>query len=584
MAKVETKKQMLGEMLISGGLLKEEQLAKALEEQKRRGGRIGELLVDLGFLTERNLATFLSKQLHIPFVEVERELIDPESIKLLPGAMAQRLGALPLYRDGNTLIVAMADPLNIFGIDDLAKATDLDIELRVAERTDILKAVNKYYGMAPAIEAAAKDFGAAAPAAAAAPGSEAAAADSPVVKLVSMLIAQAIMDRASDIHIDPEGKQIQVRFRIDGVLQEAKVLPREMHAPIVSRIKILAHMDIAERRTPQDGRFQARIAQTESGPVITSLFRARSALRMDGDTTVDIRVSTLPTLQGESVVMRILDRSAIITDLEGLRLTPEMLECYRKLIRRPYGMVLATGPTGSGKTTMLYASLGALDRKSMNIVTVEDPVEYQMMGVNQVQVNPKAGITFAGGLRSILRQDPDVIMVGEIRDRETAEIAVHAALTGHLVFSTLHTNDAAGAVTRLVDMGIEPFLIASSTIGIMAQRLVRKICDNCKTAYAAGPELLRELGLFPEPATFYRGNGCVACRGTGYRGRIGVFELIILNDAVRSQILTKASTAAIRIAAFQGGCRSLRQEGLLKAAAGVTTVEEVLRVTQEADM
>ncbi|MDH4163668.1 MAG: ATPase, T2SS/T4P/T4SS family [Nitrospirota bacterium] len=582
MAVGETKKQMLGEMLIAGGLLKEDQLAKALEEQKRRGGRIGEILIDLGFLTERNLAAFLSKQLHIPYVEIERQLIDPDVTKLVPAAMAQRLSALPLYRDKDTLIVAMADPLNIYGVDDLTKETKLDIELRVAERTDILRAVSKYYGMAPAIEEAEREFGASA-AAEAAPVT-AATDESPVVKLVSMLLAQAIMDRASDIHVDPEGRHIQVRFRIDGVLQQVKTLPREMLAPIVSRIKILAQMDIAERRVPQDGRFQALIVQTEAGPMVTSFFSERNALRLAGDTRVDVRVSTLPVLQGENVVMRILERSAIITDLGGLRFTPEMLDCYRKLIRRPYGMILVTGPTGSGKTTTLYASLVALDRKAMNIVTVEDPVEYQLMGMNQVQVNPKAGVTFADGLRSILRQDPDVIMVGEIRDRETAEIAIHAALTGHLVFSTLHTNDAAGAATRLVDMGIEPFLIASSTIGIIAQRLVRKICDNCKTSYPATPEMLAELGMTASPPLFYRGKGCVACKGTGYRGRLGIFELILLNEAVRSRIMAKAPVAEIRATAFQGGCRPLRQEGLLKAAEGLTTVEEVLRVTQEADM
>jgi type II secretory ATPase GspE/PulE/Tfp pilus assembly ATPase PilB-like protein len=342
-------------------------------------------------------------------------------------------------------------------------------------------------------------------------------------------------------------------------------------------------MDIAEKRMPQDGRFQARVTHTDAGPVVTAVFRERNALRMDGDTTVDIRVSTLPVIQGETVVMRLLDRTQVIQNLEGLNFTAELLERYRKLIARPYGMVLVTGPTGSGKSTTLYASVSALDRKASNIVTVEDPVEYQIMGVNQVQVNPKAGVTFASGLRSILRQDPDVIMVGEIRDRETAEIAIHAALTGHLVFSTLHTNDAAGAATRLIDMGIEPFLIASSAIGIMAQRLVRKICERCKKPYAASPELLRSLGISSGPADFYRGEGCPVCKNTGYQGRVGLFELMELNDAVRGMIVAKASSASIKSAAAQAGFRTLRQEGLIKAAHGITTVEEVLRVTQETE-
>ncbi len=587
MAVVDTKRKMLGEMLVAAGLIKDEQLKKALEEQKKRGGKVGEILVDLGFVTEHNLASFLGRQLQIPYIEIEKQLVDDEAVRLIPGSMARRLTAIPLYKDKETLIVAMADPLNIFGLDDIRKSAGREIRHVVATRTDILKAIDRYYGVSPAIEDAAKDFaGAMAPAgeageAAVIPG--VAAEDAPVVKMVSMLIAQAIMDRASDIHVDPEGKFIKVRFRIDGVLTEVKSLPREMHAPIVSRVKILANMDIAEKRMPQDGRFQARVTHTDAGPVVTAVFRERNALRMDGDTTVDIRVSTLPVIQGETVVMRLLDRTQVIQNLEGLNFTAELLERYRKLIARPYGMVLVTGPTGSGKSTTLYASVNALDRKANNIVTVEDPVEYQIMGVNQVQVNPKAGVTFASGLRSILRQDPDVIMVGEIRDRETAEIAIHAALTGHLVFSTLHTNDAAGAATRLIDMGIEPFLIASSAIGIMAQRLVRKICERCKKPYAAGPGLLRSLGIATGPVDFYRAEGCPACRNTGYQGRVGLFELMELNDAVRGMIVAKASSTSIKSAAAQAGFRTLREEGLIKAAHGITTVEEVLRVTQETE-
>jgi type II secretory ATPase GspE/PulE/Tfp pilus assembly ATPase PilB-like protein len=304
---------------------------------------------------------------------------------------------------------------------------------------------------------------------------------------------------------------------------------------------------------------------------------------MSGDVTVDIRVSTLPVIQGETVVMRILDRTQVIMTLEGLNFTAEMFDRYRRLITRPYGMILVTGPTGSGKTTTLYSSINTIDRKANNLVTIEDPVEYQMMGVNQVQVNPKAGVTFASGLRSILRQDPDIIMVGEIRDRETAEIAIHAALTGHLVFATLHTNDAAGAATRLMDMGIEPFLIASSTIGIMAQRLARQVCDRCKKPYQAAPELLKSLGIAEGAVTFYRGEGCPACKDSGYKGRVGIYELMEMSDDIRGLIVAKASSSAIKASAAQKGSKSLRQEGLIRAASGITSVEEVLRVTQEAE-
>ncbi len=588
MAAVDTKKKMLGEMLVAAGLIQEDQLKKALEEQKKRGGRVGEILIDLGIVSEHNLALFLGRQLQIPYIEIEKQLVDMEAVKLIPGAMARRLTALPLHRDKDVLVVAMADPLNIFGLDDVRKAAGREVRQVVATRSDILKAIDRYYGVSPAIEAAAMDFaGGVAPSMAEVMETgvipDVVSEDAPIVKLVSMLIAQAIMERASDIHVNPEGKEIKVRYRIDGVLRVVKTLPRDLHAPIVSRIKILANMDIAEKRVPQDGRFQAKVTHTDTGPVVTAVFRERNALRMDSDTAVDIRVSTLPAIQGETVVMRILNRDQIIMNLEGLNFSPETLERYRKLIMRPYGMILVTGPTGSGKTTTLYASINTLDRKSNNIVTVEDPVEYQIMGVNQVQVNPKAGVTFAAGLRSILRQDPDIIMVGEIRDRETAEIAIHAALTGHLVFSTLHTNDAAGAATRLIDMGIEPFLIASSAIGIMAQRLVRKICDRCKKPYPATPDLLRSLGIAPGLVTFSRGEGCQACNNSGYQGRVGLFELMEINDAVRGLVVAKGSSAAIRSAAAQAGFKTLRQEGLVKAAAGVTTVEEVLRVTQETE-
>jgi type IV pilus assembly protein PilB len=585
MAVMNTKKKMLGEMLVAGGLINEEQLKRALEEQKIRGGKIGEILTDLGFISELNIAVFLGKQLHIPYVEIEKQLVDSESVRLVPADMARRVVAIPLYRDKESLVVAMADPLNIFGLDDIRKTAGRQILQVVSTRTDIQKAIVRYYGMSQSIETATMDFAGTKDVAGAEPAEllGAMAEDAPVVKLVSILIAQAVMDRASDIHIDPEGNLIKIRYRIDGVLSEVRTLPREMHAPIVSRVKIMANMDIAEKRMPQDGRFQAKVTHSDTGPVVTAVFRERNALRMDGDVTVDIRVSTLPVIQGETVVMRILDRTQLIMTLDGLNFSADMFDRYRKLIARPYGMILVTGPTGSGKTTTLYASINTIDRKSNNLVTIEDPVEYQIMGVNQLQVSPKAGVTFASGLRSILRQDPDIIMVGEIRDRETAEIAIHAALTGHLVFATLHTNDAAGAATRLIDMGIEPFLIASSTIGILAQRLARQICDRCTKPYRATPELLRSLGMAAEPVTFYRGEGCPVCKNSGYKGRIGIFELMEMNDDIRRLIIAKAPSSAIKASAAQKGFKTLRQEGLIRAASGITSVEEVLRVTQEAE-
>jgi type IV pilus assembly protein PilB len=587
MAPVEVKKR-LGEMLVAAGLIQDVQLRKVLDEQKKRGGRVGELLVELRLITENDLAVFLARQLGLPFVDLDKHLVDREAVKLIPIELARRLSAIPLLKDEASLEVAMADPLDIFGLDDIRRAAGVEIRQAVAARSGVQRAIDRYYSMAPVIEAATMDFSGSAIGSTVEFGEEAAipdvvSEDSPVVKLVNMVIAQAILDRASDIHISPEANEIKIRYRIDGVLREVRTVPREMHAPIVSRIKILANMDIAEKRVPQDGRFQVQVSHTDSGPVVTSVFRERQVLRITGDAAVDIRVSTLPVIQGETVVMRLLSREHLITNLDGLGFNIEMLDRYRKMILRPYGMVLVTGPTGSGKTTTLYASLQSLDRKSHHVVTIEDPVEYQVNDVNQLQVNAKAGVTFANGLRSILRQDPDIIMVGEIRDRETAEIAVHAALTGHLVFSTLHTNNAAGAVTRLIDMGIEPFLISSSVVGIIGQRLVRKICDHCRKAYHAPGDLLRSLGMPPGLVTFYRGEGCKACNNTGYQSRIGLYEFMEISEAIRGLITAKASTSALQSSAGQAGFKTIRQEGLRKAVAGTTTVEEVLRVTQEAE-
>lgn len=581
MAPLETKKR-LGELLVEAGIIQDVQLKKVLEEQKKRGGRVGEILVELKIISEHDLALYLAKHLNIPFVDLEKHMVDRDAARLIPQEMARRLIAIPIASDEAGLVVAMADPLDIFCLDDIRKTTEKDIRQVVASRTGILRAIDRSYSISPVIEAASKDF-------AGSPRvevpeealSDVVSEDAPVVKLVSMVIAQAIMERASDIHISPEGSEVKVRYRIDGVLREVQTLSREMHAAIVSRIKILANMDIAEKRVPQDGRFQVQITHTDAGPSVKAVFQERKVLRMTGDTTVDIRVSTLPVIQGETVVLRILNRSQVITELESLGFTAEVLERYKRLLTRPYGMILVTGPTGSGKTTTLYASLHSLNRKTHHVVTIEDPVEYQINDVNQLQVNPKAGVTFANGLRSILRQDPDIIMVGEIRDRETAEIAIHAALTGHLVFTTLHTNTAAGAVARLIDMGVEPFLLASSVIGIVGQRLVRKTCESCRKTYHASPELLRSLGMPPGFVLFHKAEGCQACNRSGYTGRVGLFELMEITEPLRQLITAKATSTAIQTAAAPGGFMSIRQAGLRKAVTGDTTVEEVFRVSQE---
>lgn len=585
MTPLEVKKK-LGELLVDDGIIQDVQLKKVLEEQKKRGGRVGEILVELKIVSERDLALYLAKHMNIPFVDLEKHIVDRAAARLVPQEMARRLVAIPIASDEAGLVVAMADPQDIFCLDDIRKATEKEIRQVVASRSDILRAIDRSYGIEPVIEAATKDF-AETPAAAQRLTvteealSDVVSDDAPVVKLVSLIIAQAIMERASDIHVSPEGAEIKVRYRIDGMLREVQSMSRDMHASIVSRIKILANMDIAEKRIPQDGRFQVQISHTDSGPNVKAVFRERKVLRMTGDTAVDIRVSTLPVIQGEAVVMRILNRSQVITELVSLGYTMEMLENYKRLITRPFGMILVTGPTGSGKTTTLYASLHSLNRKTHRVITIEDPVEYQINDVDQLQVNSKAGVTFANGLRSILRQDPDIIMVGEIRDRETAEIAIHAALTGHLVFSTIHTNTAAGAVARLVDMGVEPFLLASSVIGIVGQRLVRKTCEACRKTYHASPELLRSLGMPPGFVLFHKAEGCPACNRTGYLGRVGLFELLEITDPIRSLITSKATSAAIQSAAMQAGFMTIRQSGLRKAVTGETTVEEVCRVSQE---
>jgi type IV pilus assembly protein PilB len=548
------RKRFLGELLVEAGVITEEQKDIALKEQKKLGKRLGEVLIDLGFVTEETLADTLSKQLGLPFKDIKSLHVSPEVVQTIPEAVARKYKVLPVEIIDGKLTLAMVDPLDVLAMDEIKRRTRLDVEPVVVVGSELLKALDRYYK--GEVEEAIKVGEAAYPAEEEAAKPE----DTPVVKLVNMMITHAIRERASDIHIEPDSDSLRIRYRIDGILHEAMVPPKQFHPGIVSRIKILSGMDIAEKRVPQDGRFPINIEGKE----------------------FDIRTSTLPTLHGEKVVLRLLEKTTGLPNLSELGFSEETLHAYEKLIKRPYGFILATGPTGCGKTTTMYSSLKKISTIEKNVITVEDPIEYNLKGINQVQVNPKAGLTFANGLRSILRQDPDVIMIGEIRDLETASIATHAALTGHLVLSTLHTNEAVGALARLIDMGVEPFLITSSLIGVLGQRLIRKICPHCKESYTDSAEVLKEVGIDGE-VTLFRGKGCGECWFTGYFGREGLFELLMITESIKRLIVARASVSEIKEQAKKEGFKTLKEEGLIKVVNGVTTLEEVMRVTTEAD-
>ncbi|MBI5026325.1 MAG: Flp pilus assembly complex ATPase component TadA [Nitrospirae bacterium] len=554
------KKKPIGELLVEAGAINREQLNKALEEQRTKKGRLGEILVDLGFISEDTLVEFLGKQLGIQSVDLRKVTIDPDVVNLIPESLARRFNVIPAFRTGEDLTLAMLDPLDIVAIDEIRKFTGLYVQpVAVTERA-ITKAIEKYYRVTGTMEEVIKDMGEAGyfMEEERAAAIEATAEETPVVRLVNLMITQAVRDRASDIHIEPDKDILRVRYRVDGILHEVMTPPKHLHAGLVSRLKILSNINIAEKRIPQDGRFPINIEGKQ----------------------LDVRVSTLPALFGEKVVMRLLEKTEGLVELSELGFSVNGLEIFEKLIRRPYGFILSTGPTGSGKTTTLYSAIKAILTKEKNIVTLEDPIEYNISTINQVQVNPKAGLTFASGLRAILRQDPDIIMVGEIRDVETAGIAIHAALTGHLVLSTLHTNDAVGAIARLLDMGTEPFLISSSLIGVTAQRLVRKVCPFCKETYRAPSGIMHELNITRE-VNLVRGRGCKECRETGYLGRDGLFEVLPITEALRGLIVAKSPSSQLRAQAIKEGFQTLRQEGLRTALNGITTLEEVLRVTQE---
>jgi len=553
----------LGELLVTFGVITKDQLDIALAEQKKAGGRLGHVLKQLGFVSEETMIEFLGRQLNIPHVDLDVVIPDKEAVCLIPESLARRHKAIPISVKGKTLTLAMADPLDIFAIDDIAGASGCSINPVVSTERSVLKAIDKYYWMQEsAKQGKADDLVVNASRKEDYTLGNVEVSNSSVVKFVNMTIGQAIRDKASDVHIEPEEDKLEIRNRVDGILHEVMTAPKEMQPGVVSRLKVLADLDIAEKRIPQDGRFSV----------------------IAGNRRVDIRMSTLPTIFGEKVVLRILEKESILVGLETLGFDERGLQAFRRMINRPYGMILVSGPTGSGKTTTLYTGLNSITSVEKNVVTIEDPVEYRLRLTNQVQVNPKAGVTFASGLRSIVRQDPDVIMVGEIRDKETAEIAIHAALSGHLVVSTIHTNDASATAARFIEMGIEPFLVASALLGIAAQRLVRVLCQHCKEPYKPTPELLHELGLpTDDRIVFYRSRGCTECKGAGYKGREGLFEVMEINDELKNLIVAKAPAVKIRDMARRNGFQTLREAGVKKILSGKTSVEAVLKVTLESE-
>jgi type IV pilus assembly protein PilB len=550
--KKKQERKRLGDLLVEAGLITEAQLEEALKE-KAPGQKLGDALLQRGYITEQQLIEVLEFQLGIPHVSLYRYPIDPKLTNLIPKEFAKRHMVMPLKIEGERLLVAMADPMDFFVIDDLRLSTGFHIETAIASKDDILRAINKYYDIDESVE----DFLQMAPAAETVEEERITEDDSPIVRLVNQILQLAVEQRASDIHIDPQETKVLVRYRIDGILRTDRALPKHMQSMLTARIKILANMDITEHRIPQDGRIKMNI---DFHPV-------------------DLRVSTLPTVYGEKIVMRVLDLGAALNDIHKLGFNQLNLQRFIELIERPTGIVLITGPTGAGKSSTLYAALNHLNSEEVNIITIEDPVEYQIEGINQIQVNPNVGLTFAQGLRSILRQDPNIIMVGEIRDRETAEVAIRASLTGHLVLSTLHTNDALSTITRLIDMGIEPFLVATSLAGVVSQRLVRRVCRDCQEEQEPTK---REIEIFARRGMkidkLVRGRGCPTCNMTGYKGRIAIHELLVMTDEMRRVILNKEPFSKLRELAIKNRMIFLIDDGLLKVKQGLTTLEEVLKV------
>lgn len=563
-------KEKIIKVFIDKKLLKKADLEKALNVHREKGGSLSDILVDMGMISRDDLMVALSHELGIPPINLSRYKVDPNVIKLIPKKIAKRYQIVPISKMGNTLVVAMVDPLNVFAFDDIKAITGFNISPIITVDRDIKEAIAQYYEESAyiAIEKIVDDMKESAVMSALEErGMEMQESsdlikmtqDAPVVRIANLILAEAVNLKASDVLIEPLENEMRVRFRIDGTLQEAKRPPKALHSAIVSRLKVMSNLDIAERRLPQDGRFKVRLHGRE----------------------VNFRISVLPSSKGEKVALRILDKSQAMLDLERLGFDKKSLDYIKEGAMKPHGMILVCGPTGCGKTTTLYSILEYINSPEDNVITVEDPVEYIIDGINQVTSRPNIGLTFASALRSILRQDPDIIMIGEIRDFETVDIAIKAALTGHLVLSTLHTTTAAGSITRLLNMGVEPFLITSSVILIAAQRLVRNICHNCKEPYELDSDMAEKLGIKSggKKVTLYRGKGCDACRNTGYKGRVGLIEVLTLTPKIKTLILESSQEYKIRDQAMLEGMKTLRENGITLALEGVTTIDEIVRVT-----
>jgi type IV pilus assembly protein PilB len=561
MTTLKRKSKQLGQILIELGYITSEQLDVALEEHRKTPKSIGRVLIDLGMIKEGDLVRALAEQVGLEFVDLSEYPIDATATALLPEALARRYRALPIGDRDGKLLVAMSDPANVYALDDIRTITGRDVQPVVATANDVERAIQKFAGMDSQVEAMASI------AADADDGTteelEAALEDAPIVKLVNAIMTQAVGDRASDVHIEPAEKNVRIRFRVDGVLHEPMPpAPKSIQGGLISRLKVMADLNIAERRVPQDGRISMKV----------------------GGKQLDLRVATLPTVYGEKVVIRVLDKSSALLRLEDLGFLEDAYKRFAVSFKKPYGAILVTGPTGSGKSTTMYSTLNILNEESKNIITVEDPVEYRLGGVNQMQVNPKAGLTFASALRSILRADPDIVLIGEIRDKETANIAIEAALTGHLVLSSLHTNDAPSAISRLTEMEVETFLVASAVDCIVAQRLARNLCERCRQMYEPPQEELQAAGypewLWPEIPELYKAVGCAACSNTGYRGRIGLYEVMQMTEEIERLTVERASSDSIKTVAIQQGMMPLRDDGLEKARMGITSLDEVARVVK----
>ena len=576
---VDSFKEKLIDILINGKFITKDQLNTALDIQKSIGGSLGNILIWQGYISQRDLALTMSRQLNIPPINISKYKIDKELINLLPERIVKQYSIIPISKIGNVLTIAMADPLNIFAIDDIKTVTNYQIQPIIATESDIKEAINTYYGMAgedifemldevsssDALEVEKEDEEEGEGKINVSEVVEE-SKKAPIVKVVNLILNEALRKRASDIHIEPRERELKVRYRIDGNLQDAITLPKKNQNAVIARLKIMSKLDITETRIPQDGRFKISFEGKE----------------------IDFRVSILPVTYGGKIVMRALDKSSLSVGLDKLGFLPGPLSTFKAALARPYGLILVTGPTGSGKSTTLYSIITQINTPTRNIITLEDPVEYEVEGITQIQARPDIGLTFASGLKSVLRQSPDIVMVGEIRDAETADIAIKASLTGQLILSTLHTNDAAGAITRLIDMGVEPFLIASSLVLSSAQRLMRKICSSCKEGIDISDDVLRSVGLDPEELKkkgvkhFSKGRGCPRCNNTGYRGRFGILEALPIDDTVRTMIMKRGSSDDItNYAIKEQHMLTLRDNAMENFIAGETTLEEVLKVTSE---